>query len=106
MREILALADRIASEFRPERIILFGSYAKGRPRPDSDVDLLVEMRYSGHPVRKAIQMLRRLDPRFAVDLLVNSPNEIRRRLRNDDWFLADTIQTGRVLYERIDARLD
>ena len=38
---IVELAERIAQQFHPERIILFGSYAYGRPTPDSDVDLLV-----------------------------------------------------------------
>ncbi len=44
-REIRSLVSRIASEFRPERIILFGSYAYGKPNEDSDVDLLVLMPY-------------------------------------------------------------
>jgi predicted nucleotidyltransferase len=39
--DIVALAERIAREFAPERIILFGSYAYGTPTEDSDVDLLV-----------------------------------------------------------------
>jgi len=41
MSDIQTLADRIAAEFKPERIILFGSYAGGKPTPDSDVDMLV-----------------------------------------------------------------
>jgi predicted nucleotidyltransferase len=40
-RQIQAVVKRIAAEFNPERIIVFGSYAYGKPRPDSDVDLLI-----------------------------------------------------------------
>ena len=45
--EIEDLAGRIAKEFKPERIILFGSYASGAPSPDSDVDLLVVLPHQG-----------------------------------------------------------
>ena len=43
MEVIHSLAARIANQFHPLKIILFGSYAYGAPRPESDVDLLVIM---------------------------------------------------------------
>ncbi len=46
-KKIADLGNRIAKEFQPERIILFGSYAYGKPRPDSDVDLLVVLPFDG-----------------------------------------------------------
>ena len=49
MDRIESFSNRIAQEFRPERIILFGSYAYGEPTEDSDVDLLVIMPFRGHP---------------------------------------------------------
>jgi predicted nucleotidyltransferase len=52
--EIQNLADEIAKGFRPERIILFGSHARGAPTRDSDVDLLVVMRAVGAPPRKSV----------------------------------------------------
>ncbi len=70
--EIEKLAEAIAREFRPQRIILFGSYAYGKPRPDSDVDLLVIKPLDTHPAREALRILDRLKPRFGVDLLVGS----------------------------------
>lgn len=105
MKDIRAFARRLATDFKPRRIILFGSYAHGNPRRDSDVDLLVEMPYRGHPVRRAIEILRRLDPRFGLDLIVCSPQEVRRRLAQHDWFLMDAIEKGRLLYEARDARV-
>lgn len=105
MRDIRALSQKIAAEFRPRRIILFGSHARGRPRWDSDVDLLIEMAYRGHPVRKSIEILRRFSPRFAVDLIVCSPSELRRRLAQHDWFLMDVVEKGRLLYEARSARV-
>jgi predicted nucleotidyltransferase len=52
--QIQAYCDAIAREFRPRKIILFGSYAYGNPGPDSDVDLLVVLPFRGNDVAKAI----------------------------------------------------
>jgi uncharacterized protein len=47
MNDIHGLADRIAGEFKPDRIILFGSYARGTAGADSDVELLVILPFEG-----------------------------------------------------------
>lgn len=98
-REIRSLVSRIASEFKPERIILFGSYAYGRPTEDSDVDLLVLMAYQGHAARVAGEILLRTDPTFAVDILVRSPQEVRERYHMRDWFIREILDRGKVIYE-------
>ncbi len=97
--EIQELADNIARRFRPERIILFGSHARGNAGPDSDVDLLVIMPHEQHAARKAAEITRRVHPgSFAVDLIVRSPEMVRERLQMNDWFLRDVMREGRVLY--------
>lgn len=98
MKVITAVSDQIAREFKPEQIILFGSYAYGEPRPDSDVDLLVIMSHSGHNVYLAIEILNRVPPPFPVDLLVRTPAEVRQRLALNDTFLHTVMSKGRVLY--------
>ncbi len=105
MKDIQAFSDAIVREFRPQRIILFGSRAYGQPRTDSDVDLLVEMPYRGRSVRKAIAILQRLNPPFAVDLLVRSPAELQRRAQLSDWFIREILERGRVLYDARDGRV-
>ena len=97
--KIRALSRRIAAQFNPDRIILFGSRARGRAHADSDVDLLVVMRCNGSGARKAVEILNRVEPEFAVDLIVRTPQEIRRRLAQQDRFLADIVRRGKVLYE-------
>ena len=97
--QIRALSRHIAAQFNPERIILFGSRARGRAHADSDVDLLVVMRCNGSGARKAVEILNRVEPEFAVDLIVRTPQEIRRRLAQHDGFLADIVRRGKVLYE-------
>jgi predicted nucleotidyltransferase len=99
MKDIRAFARRIAREFKPKRIILFGSYAYGRPTRDSDVDLMVVMPYRGRPSKKALEIRDRLEAPFGLDLLVYSPGELMKRYRIEDWFVRDVVEKGKVLYE-------
>ena len=99
MTEIEALAQRIVELFQPEKIILFGSYAYGTPTPDSDVDLLVIMDFEGHSARKAAEIRFRLNPMFALDVLVKRPDDIEERLVMGDVFVGEILEQGKVLYE-------
>jgi len=98
-RDIQALADRIAEQFHPERIILFGSYAAGLPNPDSDVDLLVILPFEGKSWKMASEIRRQTRPSFPMDLLVRTPEQLRQRLTRHDVFLRDITQRGKTLYE-------
>ncbi len=97
--EIHALAERIAAEFRPEKVILFGSHAYGTPSEDSDVDLLVVMDHGGSGVAQAVEIVRRVRSRIPIDLVVRTPQEMRQRLKWNDFFLKDVVKRGEVLYE-------
>jgi predicted nucleotidyltransferase len=92
------MAERIVQEFRPEQIILFGSYAYGTPTVDSDVDLLVILPFAGQASRKSLEILNTVNPSFAVDLLVRTPEQVRQRLAWNDFFLQEIIRKGKVLY--------
>lgn len=97
--QILRLGAQIAREFQPERIILFGSYARGEPGPDSDVDLLVILPFEGKPWRTATAIRARTRPAFPLDLIVRTPEQLRERLRLGDPFLTEIVDRGEVLYE-------
>ena len=96
---IETLADKIAREFNPERIILFGSYARGAASDDSDVDLLVVLDCPGKPWKLATQIRHRVRPQFSLDLLVRSPQELRSRVAQRDPFFLEITEQGDVLYE-------
>ena len=96
---IEGLAARIALAFRPERIVLFGSFAHGSPTVDSDVDLLVVMPCSGKPWRKAAEIRSRVRPEFPLDLLVRTPEQVAERVALGDGFMLDIVNRGKVLYE-------
>src|SRR5437660_1339302 len=86
-KRIEAYCEAIAKEFRPQKIVLFGSYAYGRPTPDSDVDLLVVLPFRGNDVTKAFEIRSRFDTPFPLDLLVRKPSFIATRLRERDMFI-------------------
>lgn len=105
MERIEDTVARIAREFAPERIILFGSYAYGTQTTDSDVDLLVILPFEGHPSDKAIEIVQRIDPSFPIDLLVRTPEVVRKRVALGDFFLREILEKGRVLYAAPDGRM-
>ncbi len=98
-RVIRGFARRVVERFAPERIILFGSYAYGRPHADSDVDILVVM-----PARNQIDMAARIElacePCFPLDIIVRTPENLRWRLEEGDSFLREIVARSKVLYEK------
>ena len=103
MTAIKEFCERVGKEFRPRRIILFGSYAYGKPTEDSDVDLLVVMPFQGNGMRKAVEIETKIPPRFPLDLVVRSPRQMRSRLALHDFFLQEVVEKGKLLYESPDA---
>jgi predicted nucleotidyltransferase len=99
-KQIAELSERIVQEFHPERIILFGSYAYGQPRPDSDVDLLVLLPFEGKGFYKSLEILNRLSPDFSVDLLARCPEDTARRYAEGDPLIREALDRGKILYER------
>jgi predicted nucleotidyltransferase len=99
---IVELAEMIAREFHPRRIILFGSSTQGKETEDSDIDLLVIMPTGGSGLRKAAEIMNKISPRVPVDLIVRDPEDVERRLEANDFFLREVIERGKVLYESTD----
>jgi uncharacterized protein len=92
----------LVSKLKPEKIILFGSYAYGNPTPDSDVDLLVIMKTRAKDIDRYIAVSNLLYPRqFPVDILVKTPREIElESKKKGNFFLREILNKGKVLYER------
>jgi uncharacterized protein len=96
---IKRLCRRIAEAFQPDKIILFGSRAYGKPRLDSDIDLLVVMPYEGSSRAQAARISRHLDILVSLDLLVRTADEVRERIGMEDDFMREIIERGKVMYE-------
>ncbi len=103
IRKILdRMVRRLAREYAPERILLFGSYAGGgAPGPDSDLDLLIiketEARFLDRmtTVRRILAGTHRSLP---VDVLVMTPQEIEKRLTKGDQFVEEMLREGEEIY--------
>lgn len=97
--KILNLVQKIIEDFQPQKIILFGSYAYGQPRDDSDIDLLVILPFTEKKSQKSLEILNKVKPIFALDLLVRTPSEIQQRLEWGDFLLQEIFEKGKILYE-------
>ncbi len=99
--EIQEFVNRVAQEFAPERVILFGSYARGNATPDSDVDLLVVMPTERRVLDQAVEIRQRIRRSFPLDLIVKTPADMTCRLSLHDAFLTSVMREGKTLYESL-----
>lgn len=102
--QIRAFSRAVAREFYPQKIVLFGSYAYGKPTENSDVDLLVIMpRTRERGERMSLRIPHAIPRDFPLDLLVRTPCDVAKRLRWGDPFIWELLEKGKVLYEANDA---
>ncbi len=95
------MVRRIRDRFRPERIILFGSHARGDARPDSDVDLLIVMPVEGDKREKQLEIRLALhDIRVPKDILVTTPEDFQWRKEVVGTIERPAAREGKVLYVR------
>src|SRR5262245_11949585 len=100
-REIQRMVRRIVSRFHPERIILFGSHARGDAGADSDVDLLVVMPLTGPKREKELEI--RLASRgihVPKDIVVTTPEDFHCRKEIPGTIERPAAREGKVLYAR------
>jgi predicted nucleotidyltransferase len=96
---IRRFARQIAERFHPEKIILFGSYAHGEPHAESDVDLMVIMP-AYDVVNQSIRICMAFETwPFSLDLIVRTPRQIERGMKQNNWFLREIVEKGKVLYD-------
>lgn len=93
------VCEQIVSRFRPNKVILFGSYARGGNHGDSDVDLLVVMPYSENELDMMAKVRQDLDSALPLDVLVKTPDQIAKGLSSGDFFTREMIENGIVLYD-------
>jgi predicted nucleotidyltransferase len=99
---IRRFARDVAERFHPEKIILFGSHAYGRPHADSDVDVLVIMPCRNQ-LDQAFKIHDTLRPPFPLHIVVRTPSSMSWRLAEGDSFLQEITSKGKVLYEERNA---
>jgi len=99
LKEIRNITAQIIEKYKPDKIILFGSAARGEITPDSDVDFLIIKKetplYGADRIRELSGVIDRDIP---VDFLIYRPEEFNKRLRMGDPFLKTILKEGKVLY--------
>lgn len=98
-KEIQNVVKRIAENYRPEKIYLFGSFAWGKPNKDSDVDLFIIKNTEARHLDRDKTVRRIINRELPADLLIYTPQETQRRLGLGDFFIKNILQKGKVLYE-------
>jgi uncharacterized protein len=97
MVRIKAISERLKSEYNAEKVILFGSYARGEATEDSDVDIFIiaptqERFYERMAtVRKVIRDLRNGTP---IAPIILTKEEINKRLEIKDQFIQSILEEG------------
>ncbi|OPY04442.1 MAG: Nucleotidyltransferase domain protein [Syntrophaceae bacterium PtaU1.Bin231] len=98
-KEIENISSRIIAKYKPEKVILFGSAARGDAGPDSDLDFLIVKKDTPyHGADRIRELSRMIDRNVPVDFLVYRPEEWEQRLQMGDPFLKLILREGKVLY--------
>lgn len=92
--------NRIVSNFHPLKIILFGSWARGSAREDSDLDLLVVLPKVKHTRKAAIQIGNSLSNLpISKDIVVTTPEDIQKFGKTAGYILLPALEEGKITYE-------
>lgn len=103
--EIKRIQKLLISKYKPKKIILFGSFAWGKPDKNSDVDLLVIKQVTEpRPLREqkvySLLMNHLTNRKLPVDVIVHTPKETEDRLSLGDPFIKQILTRGKILYEQ------
>ena len=94
---IKAIADRLRGKYGAQRVILFGSAARGQATEHSDIDLLVITQTDEKFFQRVASVLRTVrDLSYAMPLapIVLTPEELQSRLARGDQFLQEIMDNG------------
>ncbi len=99
-KKIAEVAEKIAEKCQPQKIILFGSWAWGKPTKDSDVDLFI-VKETDNTRKTAMEIDGLVFPRhFPIDFVVYTPSQLKRELGIEEPFVSKIAMDGKILYEK------
>lgn len=98
-QQLDTIVAEIVKNYKPEKVILFGSAARGTMNQDSDFDFFIvksDVPYRG--IDRYYDLMKRIRYRHASDFLICTPVEVKKRMMLGDPFIRDIMTQGRVLY--------
>jgi predicted nucleotidyltransferase len=95
------ILKRLVANLDVVKVILFGSYVSGKVNKDSDLDLLIIINTREKGIKRYAMVSELLEPRkIPMDIIVKTPEELKRRTKLFDPFIRNILKTGKVLYEK------
>jgi len=91
---------KLLKKYKPEKIILFGSHARGSSDPYSDIDLVIIKKTKKLFLDRIKDVIKIIQPNFAIDILVYTPEEFKKMLSDGNSFLDFVVKKGKIIYER------
>ena len=99
-KELASIVKKLVEQYRPEKIIVFGSLAQGRVDAESDLDLLVIKRTGERRLNRRIEALRGVPRNIPLDVIILTPEEIAILEKEKSPFIQEILATGKVVYEQ------
>ncbi|MDI6785150.1 MAG: nucleotidyltransferase domain-containing protein [bacterium] len=99
--EAKLVVSKIVMYCKPQKIILFGSIARGAENFESDIDLLIIKKTNKRRpfrVKEVFEAIRGMERNYPLDPIVYTPDEIEKRLKIGDYFVTETMTQGKVMY--------
>lgn len=94
------IIKRIIKSYRPKKIIVFGSFARGDSRQGSDLDLIIIKNTREKFLRRMDRVLDLCDGEIVVQPLIYTEAELKRMLEQGNDFLETALSDGKAVYER------
>lgn len=102
-KDIQIITETIKIKYRPDKIILFGSAARGEFEEGGDIDFFIIKQTRlprHHRPTEIFHLLRGIERETPVDFIIYTPQELKRRLALGDFFVKNIFEEGKVLYEK------
>ena len=98
--------QHLITNYKPEKVILFGSRAKGTAHEDSDYDFLIIKETSTGRLRRRGEALRGTRRTVPLDLLILTPSEFRIFQEAKTWLVKEILSTGKLVYEQPESMVE
>lgn len=99
-KEIKKIVGQIIKGYKPEKIIIFGSFASGKPKENSDVDLVVIKKTPEKFTARLLKIAGMIKSSLGTDILVYTPKEWEEGLQEENYFMKEIVKKGKLVYAK------
>lgn len=97
-RELKRIGDVLVKKYKPEKVIVFGSYALEKTHKWSDLDIVVVKNTKKRFADRVEEVLGLVEPKEATDFLVYTPSEFEEMAKNNYFIRDEVLKKGKVIY--------